>query len=651
MLFLVVSLCGIYVIACICSGSFLTSLLGGRVKHAERTSVSARVGTDFLLGQGVLANIWLLLSLAGWFLPQIVAGVLVICLLCGGAFAYTNLFRFVRRLRAASSQLWAESLFWKIVAFLTLFLLCIEGVCSMQPPPGFSDSALFYMVLPKTIAASHRLVPLQGLEIFSQIGLQGELHYAALMSLGSAQTAKFFMWFVSVMIAMMLLTMGSLIGLEMRGKLIALALLFTSSGFTKVITDGKVDLVGAAMGVAAFYWALQTGGQQKKLALRLTGLFTGFAIIAKASYLAVLLPGVVFIVMGQHIFTPFEKSLNKTIKSLVWKFFSLGFWMILPVIPNLIKNGLLFGEPLAPFVTFGKQQSWLLQIWFTPEVTQRIVLTYPFALVFGRYWAQHGTMSSLILAFVPLAFILPRPRSLINSKFIQITLAAIGGVMIWVILRPSILAPRYILAPLFIFIILAARGSEHVSQVEKKPRWLTTGILICLFITLLSVLYQGRFAKINTSINSLRHITGNLSECDITGQNCRVSEIVNQDAALGDRVYMGTVFSYWLRPDLLQCMSGSEEWIARRTHLKTPEEQWTYLYEQGFRYVLLYQGTHHAKKRDVPDVAHAPPWLKVIPLLDEEEYKVFRIASKDPFRQPKRVCRQVHPPAWDIVMQ
>src|SRR2546429_761571 len=52
------------------------------------------------------------------------------------------------------------------------------------------------------------LVPLPGYETFTQVGLQGELHYATLMLLGSGQAAKFFLWSNCLCIAGMLSAVG-----------------------------------------------------------------------------------------------------------------------------------------------------------------------------------------------------------------------------------------------------------------------------------------------------------------------------------------------------------------------------------------------------------------------------------------------------------
>jgi hypothetical protein len=638
-----IGLWAIYVIACLCLGSLLIRLLTVKSDHLENTSALAVLATAFLLGQGALANVWLLLALVGWFSPPLVAGLLTLCALGGVAFAWPNGVHFARQLWSALSSLWTESWPWRVLILLTLLLLSVEGVGSSLYPP-YGDAVAFYMPLSKVIAASHRLVPLPGCEAATQMGLQGELHYAALMSLGSAQAAKLFVWPTSLAVAMMLLAIGSKVGLGLRGQWMALAVLFTSTAFTYLITDGKVDLFAAAMGMAAFYWALQTGGRQGTLALRLTGLFTGLAVIAKISYLAVLLPGILLLVVWQCTIPSKERSVGASLIYLAMASVSLGFWMVLPVLPHLLKNGVLFGEPLAPFVSSGGQ-SWLSQTWYTPENTGWIVLTYPLALVLGRYPMQYGTLSPLTLAFAPLAFLLPRPRSIASSQLVQITLAAALGVAIWVIFRPSVLAPRYILSPLLAFIPLVARSAEYVVRVEAKPRWLSAGILICFFTMLLLTLFHER----RYPIYALKSAIGRVSECDLAGPNCRASGIVNQQATIGDRIYLGTYYRYWLRPDLLQCISGTNE-LLTLYNLQTPEERWTYLYERGFRYLIIDERTH-ASLADLLDVGQVPAWLVVVPLFDENEYVVFRLESPDPSHQPLMTCRQVNPPAWDVVLR
>src|SRR5260370_39072184 len=55
----------------------------GKINYARLLTIGAWVASAFLLGQGVLAQVWLLLALGGWFTPLVVSGTLVLALLTG----------------------------------------------------------------------------------------------------------------------------------------------------------------------------------------------------------------------------------------------------------------------------------------------------------------------------------------------------------------------------------------------------------------------------------------------------------------------------------------------------------------------------------------------------------------------------------------
>lgn len=89
--------------------------------------------------------------------------------------------------------------------------------------------------------------------------------------------------------------MTVLLILGRRGAWYALIIVATSTTFTHYITDGKVDLFAAALGLGAFYWALRTApGAEHPRALGLAGSLAGFATVARFPYLAAFLPAVYF---------------------------------------------------------------------------------------------------------------------------------------------------------------------------------------------------------------------------------------------------------------------------------------------------------------------------------------------------------------------
>jgi hypothetical protein len=188
---------------------------------------------------------------------------------------------------------------FKIIGFLVLLLVLLLGFVTLLPPTGGSDAEAFYLALPKLIAATHRLLPMPGgYEHFTQIGLQGEMHFAALMSVSNYHAAKLFVWPTSLAIGLMVMGLGKLVGLGRQGNYISIAILFTSTAFTNIIWDGKVDLFATAMGLSAYYWALQRTSVPG--AVKMAGLFTGLALVAKFSFIPTLLPGVMLLVFLQR---------------------------------------------------------------------------------------------------------------------------------------------------------------------------------------------------------------------------------------------------------------------------------------------------------------------------------------------------------------
>jgi hypothetical protein len=595
-----------------------------------------------LLGQGVLANIWLLVALGGWFKPQVVFGLLILCVISGAALVLPKIFLFGMQLRSIWRDLQADSRGWKIIAFFTV-LMCLLWATSLGRPLG-GDALAFYMALPKVIAASHRLVPLPGYEAYTQIGLQGEMHYAALMALGSPDAARLFAWPTIIAGAVMLLAIGSGVGLRRRGQWISLACVFTSSAIIWLSGDCKVDLFAAALGLAAYYWATQIGEHQRFSALGLTGLFTGFAVVAKLSYIPVLLPGIVLL-LGWKMFayTRDKARFGSSLRSVGATFFQLGFWIFLAIFPHLIKNYVLFDNPTAPFSASG--MGWADQRWFGAETTRRIILTYPFALTFGQYWGQYGNISPLVLAFLPLAFLLPRPRSFQDSPLAAITLAALAGLTCWVILRPSLLSPRYILATLLLFIPVAARAAEHISLSNPKQQWLRGSIMVGIIVTMVAVgTYFNRITFFPS--RTVRYLAGGMSQCERDGVYCRAMEALNEQAEPGARIFLAAYYRYWLRPDLLQCVSGEDDSYILRE--RTSEERWLNIYKRGFQYLLADKITQ-SKMIESLDTAQPPQWLRIIPIFELAHLSVYRLDFIDPPSEPQVECSQISPPAWDLV--
>ena len=612
----------LYGVACTGLGMIVLKWIVRYSDFDGESSTGVSLATSFLLGQGCLVGLWTFLSLCGWFSPLAMA--IVLLLSCTGLFAgrkdiWMTLKDCARLLKRATDI----PLFWKIILILTSLVVLEQAASCFLPVIG--DAAAFYMVLPKIMAASHRLVLLPGYQAFSAIGFFGEFHFAALMSLASPDAAKFFVFWTAIATTAFLVFMGRSIGLGWHGQIVSVIILFTSTTFTLIIGDGKVDLFGASLAVAAYYWALQTGGKGGSKALFLAGLFTGLAIMAKLTYLPVLLPGIFLIIGWRSIVGLSDESVMRSVlKTIARPLCLLLFWVFVGLTPMIVKNTLLFNAPFAPFYGIENGIFSFSSHWFSPEVTRRIVLTYPFVLTFGSYPWQYGNISPIALAFCPLILRIPRPASMLASTHIQATLAALAGLAIWVFLMPSVLAPRYYLAPLLVLSLPVAGAVDLI--MKPRARFLCFRAILVASLILVLVISTGQFGPLHPL--AARYFLGKVSECGYVSQQCQAARVINSEAHPGDRVFSLNYYTYYLRPDILQNMGTIADLKEESLHLSS--RSWEKLYSLGYRYIFIDGSAFAAWDRMLSDPSQRPPSLSIETIFQEGTYRVYRISSKSP---------------------
>ncbi|MBA3867686.1 MAG: hypothetical protein H0X30_00880 [Anaerolineae bacterium] len=602
--------------------------------------------TAFLLGQGIVAALLEFISLLGIFTPIIIG--LMLSLGWAGILVFNGVLRItlVSTVKNTMVAFRRERLEWKAIIILSLILLVYFTLQMFLPPVG--DAASFYMVLPKLIANTQQIqsLPLPGYESFTAIGLQGEFHYAALLAFSGEMAAKLFVLPIALAGIAMLIGVGRGIGLSAKGQIIIFVAVITSSAFTNVMWDGKVDLFGAGMGLAAFYWGCKT--DEGWGAVALCGLFTGFSVIAKLSYLVVLPISIFLIVIyGAYLYNQSVAPLRLRWRGVLLALVIFGFCVALPFIPNMIKNAALFGEPLAPFIS-SSGQAITDQSWFSPITTERIMMSYPFAFVFGGFAAQYGTVSPLLLAFLPLLLFIPRSIwAGWNNKLTVVSVAAFVGVLVWLIVRPSVFAPRYIMPPLLILIVPISVGAAYV--IEHLITFRVVYMLITV-ATLATVLIT--FGNPNTFLNSASENINYALETthapcerviDAHMSSCQIEHWMSQNVEVGKRVFMSSIDRYWLRSDLLQCIQRKQDLISLATGTST-EESWNLFYQAGFRYLVV--DLWNLSRR--LDVEQLPSWLHADQVFQFDHYFVYDV---QPLRtQPPltSACVQIGTNRWVV---
>jgi hypothetical protein len=633
-----------YSLACFGAGIVALTLLFRGVALHRLVSPGTVVATAFILGQGILASLWVLLALGGWFSRLTVFAVVLICVLGGLLQGWSLLKSFGHQVVSIWRELREDTWGWQLVAALSM-LLCLLWVTSLGRSLS-GDGPAYYLALGKLIAASRHLIPMPGYEFFMNVGLQGEMHFAALMAMYSPDAARLFSWPTISMTGILLTALGRVCGMGRRGQWLTLASLFSSSAVVWLSGDGKVDLFAAALGVAAFYWAVQSRFVHLTGTLFLLGLLSGFSIVAKLSYAPVMVPTMSFLVLWGYM-PEFQDRTR-------WRFAMKSFLrgcivivagLIIAFVPHMIKNALLYGNPLSPL---GSEDAvWVHQTWYGADVTRRILFTYPLALTYGSYWAQYGNLSPLLLAFLPLVFYLPRPRPFFSSPLVIVSLTGLIGILAWSIYSPSVFSPRYILGALLLLILLPARAAEYVSLTDSRPRLLAAGVLGLTVISLVAfMLFCLNLIFFPNA--TIQYLTGTLDQCDRDGVYCTAMELLNQDAKPGSRIYLATYLHYWLRGDLLQCVSNAndQDLPARASGQKA----WLKMYKDGFNYLLIDKSSH-TFVLDRLNIAQPPEWVDLIPLYSSEALDVYKLRFKNPPSTSKPAVCQRLPSSriWEVV--
>lgn len=640
LLYLVITV--IYALGCCYFGLFLLSLLLKLDKSNLSVGWYAIIASAFLLGQATLANVWLLMGLAGIFTPVLICATFL-------GIAGTSFFLLWHKriglfasVRASIVRFRSLPWHWQGLVLLIAIIFLNFGIKAVVFPP-LGDAEAFYMVLPKIMAASHRLVPQPNYYAFSQIGLSGEMHYAALMSIASAQAAKLFVWFTALALAGILIALNTEVGNFRIGKIVSLALLFTSTTVINYIFDGKDDIFGAAFGLAAYYWALRTENGPGRAPYLLTGLFTGFAIIAKLTSIPVLIPGIVILIIWNN-FTR-QVARKECYVGIVKCLCMVGLIAVCTMIPHFIKNYVLFGEPFAPLLFLNSGGKLLAeQAYFSYEATKHIILTYPIALVYGQYPMQGGNISVLVLAFTPLLLLLPIHNNYAAKRLRQVAVIALVGVALWVFVRPSWIMPRYILATLLLFIPLAASGVERLFSKQAEH---STLLRLAVFLSMLIVVWH--MLPYGGQNISFKRFTRYLISEKSDYSPPRSFETVNRLAQPGERVFFAGYYGYFFSPEVLQCSNGPNEHVDLIfAKASTAPLDWAYLYDRGFNYLLLDKRTHGWIAGTL-QTDTAPPWLSVTKVFEDASANIYKISSIDLGKKPSYVCRQIQPPAWDIV--
>jgi hypothetical protein len=638
---------------------FLTSCLGAgqavsrasglvfRLDKSDNPQLGLEsISLNCVVGSGILSLIWQLLGLAGGLTPAFVWPVLAVFV--GAAVSSLKPVQILKD-ASSNSRTSLAAVFVKpvvILSALCVALILWYGLLAYVRPP-FGDADAFYMTYAKIIGATGLIIPMPGnYHDFSAIGLSGELHYAAMFALGgSSGAAKILAWAAGLNTLFLLLSIIRLSGGGIYSQTIAALMVLTSTTVTDYLSDGKTDLFAAALAMGGVYCALLAARPDQRLRmLALSGFLTGMALAAKLSFIVVMVPSLAVLLF--YSLDVLRASMSRNLRRIA----SLaGYGLVflasagLAAFPHLLKNGLLFNNPFAPF--FSGNSSFGSEIWYSPTDTAWIVMTYPFALVYGIYPLMGGNISMLWIVALPVAILYGKEILNTNKVSFLLFIAGIAGLAAWLVVKPSIFAPRYILPVLLILFPLPVMAVERMMIQESKPKAVSASyIVLAICVAILAPLSAPAGVWTALPKTVFDYLKSGTDACGLSiSSYCNDFYRLNGITPKGDRVFLAGYYSYHLREDLLQCVNTVDETSDIASH--AAPDIWQSLFDNGFTVIAVQKATHAAFVSKL-DVSRVPEGLKVSIEIADTDMPVYRLESTNSQHMPLKACREQGNRRW-----
>lgn len=640
------NLLGSFVVAVLLSlayisvGCFLIwQLIKGETKELTLLSWAAILCSAFVAGHAIFSIILVCLAAIGKFTIEILIILLIVGFVIGLPF-FQKIFLLLPRNGKTNLSEILESNDYKWILGLSVAIIFL---CLLYSSSRVSyDAVAFYFSDEKITALTNHIQYFQNND-FVASSFQAGISYAALIKLSGEQAARIYTWINALVIIVFSLAVGEKVGLSKQARLIALALLLTSTAFLDLTGDGKVEIISTAAVMAAVYWAISNNEKKSTVIFFLTGLFAGLAIASRI-YNAFLMPTFI------GIYYLRKTSLNRAgILSLLKSFLWIGAGGFSIMISHLLINWMIFGDPLAflkNLQTLDSAEKWHWTI--DPKNIWIIRLLYPLSVTFLNIPQSDGNISPLLIcALAGILLRIGKKGIGFTKPLLEITLAAIVTLAIWLFLIYTVFEIRYIL---FLWIVLFMSVAVAIENFLSIQDLLLKRFMQLILIFLLS--YSAvRVAFIAIDTYSPVDKFGNphcyeYSYCDIL-------EPINQSAPPGSRVLALSAFKYYLRSDLLVCASKHEEYsILQPLSFKDEDAFWTEVYRQGYQYVV-YEKLHaseHLRFGIEPDPSRTPPWLKLEPIHGKpgDDKVSYAIHVQNPPIKAENICAQNEAGIWEV---
>lgn len=580
----------------------------------------ARSVTALLLGQWVASLGLMGLALVGQFRPLPVA--LMLLALAGVGVAGGGVRPLLRDLPAAFRDLIPAENPWRTLFVLGGVAFVLSGLTAWAQMSN--DGATAYFLTARITALTGDLRPVNEY-VFHLSPHHTELQYAAGTLLFNHRAGRLVAWLYLMAAVLMAFPLGRVLGLDVRENAVFAFMVGSSTAILDLAGDGKIDLTGIAVGMAALYWLLLAVEKRSPRLLALTGLLLGVAVINKPTYI------------------PFLAAM--TLAALVWRYRAGVVRAALPVIAGGMVPVVLYmavkwvvaGEPLAPAFYIDPPPRptdiTLNETWTSsPETVRTVRLLFPLVYTFIPTHFSLGTLSPLWLAFLPLSFS-RRQLQRFPAVYGWVTAAAAVAFAAWLLLSFAVEELRYFYVVWVLLFAMTARAIVTTYQ-RKEFRPVITAVLVGL-----PLLLAGRSLLITAAMLDAAPDPVEVRCRSLLG--CAANDLLNETTPEGTRIIQIHEFGHYLRPDLIACLPTMAEHQAL-TRAAFAGEFWQAAYDMGFTVlniddVVSLRNWHFIE----PDLDAVPAGLDVTVLSAPTDFEsgVYLIEAQPGTPPPQRTCQ------------
>lgn len=641
----------IFSLACIFAGAwaiFWIQLNDKSISHGNyQVSISVLILTSFLIGHWILSSTFLILAKYGELTQSLVTWTLIAGFIIGVyPFAKMLIPKLKDKEHRASERV--KGKFYRAIQWLSISVL-IFALMYSTARLSYDSVALYFSDAKLTALTNH-------IELFrpyssAASSFQTTIQFSALIQIFGDQAARMFSWACGLVVILFSLELAKKLRISTQAKIILLVLMLTSTAFTDLLGDGKVDLASTAPSIAAIYWLIANEDKTSKL---LVGFLVGLSMASRPYNIFLfgifILSLYLFRISFFNVKSVEKRGTNYLVTSIAW----IGVGAIPPLIFHLIANWMVSGNPLAFLALADNLNSSRWQWSFNVEYIWIMRLFYPVVITFLNTSQSLGNISPLFIVFLPSVFLRSVRRKIyLPRKLAELLAATIVTLVLWITLFFTILEIRYIF---FLWLILFVISSEVIVVVLEDKNSTINKILSGLIIFLL-IFSISRVIFFSLDAYSPLNEKGDpecshFYFCDYLGS-------INKSASEGSRTLTLTAYRYYLRSDLFACSTKGDEYITLRDASEAGTNNfWNEVYRQGYSYVA-YENNYSVRHLSIdliPKPTNVPNWMKLEPIYGTPEdettaYKII-VTSKPPIGV-KKTCVQENN-VWavkDIVTQ